>query len=131
MSRIGVGAIEHGSANEYYGQKITAASLDAESDRLYLSFADGRKIFIWDNGRECCEDRYMTCDDDLSKIVGGTLARIEMKKGEDQATEDYGVHEVTFVEIGTNECFVTIATHNEHNGYYGGFDLMISADERA
>ena len=34
-------------------------------------------------------------------------------------------HDVVFVDIRTDKAFVTIATHNEHNGYYGGFELSL------
>ena len=32
-----------------------------------------------------------------------------------------GVHEVQFLNIETSLGIITFETHNEHNGYYGGF----------
>jgi len=139
MSRPGMGAMIHqlsggsrNNASDFYGQKIVAAELkkaDDESrdahDALILEFADGRKVSLWDDGQSCCEHRYMTIDDDLSKIVGGTLTRIECKEGRESKDDDYSEHEQVFIEIGTDDCFVTLCTHNEHNGYYGGFGLTL------
>lgn len=134
MSQPGLGAMIHmlggGSPrnpSDFYGRKITDAKL--EDDTILLTFSDGSGAKIWDDGQSCCESRYMTCDDDLGKLVGGELRRVETKPGPDTAVE-YGEHEQVFIEqvfieIGTNECFVTVCTHNEHNGYYGGFDLSM------
>jgi hypothetical protein len=145
MSQPGIGAMLHmlgggsqRSAEEFYGRKIVGAEMvkaDEKSSRydekgtdgLILAFDDGQKIRIWDNGQSCCESRYMATDDDLAKIVGGKLTRIEVREGPTIGDRmECEVHEVEFLEIGTDECFVTVATHNEHNGYYGGFGLEIT-----
>ena len=130
---IGIGAMIHHlsggsehSASEFYGKKITAASLSDE--RLHLTLDDGQTIAIWDNGQSCCESRYMRTDDDLQSLVGHTLTRIEAKEGPTETGEYDDEHEICFVEIGTDDGFVTIANHNEHNGYYGGFGLTITLE---
>jgi len=135
MSQPGIGAMLHylsgGSehnASEFYGRRIVAAALSGnDPNGIELKFDDGTGIRVWDNGQSCCEHRYTTTDDDLSKIVGGVLRRIEAKDAPD-VKDEYGEHEQVFVEIGTDECFVTLVTHNEHNGYYGGFGLTIATD---
>lgn len=130
---IGIGAMIHQlsggsehSPDEYYGHKIIVAGMSDE--RLSLTLDNGKTIEIWDNGQSCCEHRYMRTDDDIKSLVGHTLTRIEAKEAQDEPDE-YGTHEVVFVEIGTDDGFITIANHNEHNGYYGGFGLTIT--ERA
>ena len=45
--------------------------------------------------------------------------RVEVKEGDNLPYED-GDHEVCFLEVGTDDGFITISNHNEHNGYYGG-----------
>ncbi len=40
--------------------------------------------------------------------------------------DEYGEHEVSFLEIETNKGQISVASHNEHNGYYGGICLGIS-----
>jgi hypothetical protein len=134
--QLGIGAMLHylggGSEHdpkEYYGRVISAVAM--EDDRLRISFADGKTIELWDNGQSCCEHRYMRTDDNLEALVGGKLVRIEAKPGPDNASDDeYGEeHEIVFVEVGTDQAFITISNHNEHNGYYGGFGLTITERE--
>ena len=129
MSQPGIGAMLHylsggspKSASDYYGRKIVSAAL--YDNALTLGLDNGKKIKIWDNGQSCCESRYMRTDDQVESLVGHTLTRIEAKEAPNEPYE-YGEHEVVFVEVGTDQNFVTIANHNEHNGYYGGFGLSI------
>lgn len=132
MSQLGIGAMLHylsggseNSADKYYGKKIKQAEL--VNDRFNIDFEDGTKISIWDDGQSCCESRYITCDDDLSFLEGKTLTKIEVKEVTDTNNEDdYGDHEIAFLEVMVNDGSVTFATHNEHNGYNGGFGLTIT-----
>lgn len=125
---------------KYYGRKITSAYM-VEEDDLYheegdprqneylkLGFEDGSVIRVFDDGQSCCEHRYMTCDDDINSLVGGTLVRMEGKAGPEVEGEYGEVHDQVFLEIATDKCFITIANHNEHNGYYGGFSLAIKEE---
>lgn len=130
MGQLGIGAMIHHlgggsehSASEYVGKKITAAEMADE--KLTLTFDDGKKIAIWDNGQSCCENRYMTTDDNIQSLVGGKLKNIEAKPGPN-AEAEYDEHEIVFVEVSTGKGFITIVNHNEHNGYYGGFGLTIT-----
>lgn len=109
---------------EYFGRKIVDA--DFSDDSLVLTFEDGVKIKIFDDGQSCCEARYMRTDDEVSFLKGKTLTGIESKDA--TSTEDpdgYGEHEVVFLEIQTDQGSITFSNHNEHNGYYGGFGLSI------
>lgn len=96
---------------------------------LVLTLENGTSIEIMDTAQNCCERRYPTTDDDLSAIVGAKLLRVEVKGSKDitPETDEYAgeTHEVAFVDIITSKGTVTLATHNEHNGYYGGFDLQV------
>jgi hypothetical protein len=109
---------------EIVGLKITAV-VDTGSDQLAIHFDDGRILMIGDGGQNCCENRYMTCDDDLSGHEGGQLLHIDLcAGGEDVSDEDsYGRHETQFVKVQTTKGSITLCTHNEHNGYYGGFSI--------
>lgn len=127
---------------EYIGKTITAASLvksdelaEAQNDKLpsvwddklYLTFGDGQRIAIWDNGQQCCEIRYITTDDDMQSLVGHRLVSITTKPVQELPADDGGVyHEIEFLEIATDAGFVTLVSHNKHNGYYAGFNLTIS-----
>jgi len=71
-----------GSRNDpakYYGQAVIDCKLD--DNKLYLRLDSGVKIAIWDDGQSCCENRYMTTDDDIRSLIGGKLMRIESKEG--------------------------------------------------
>jgi len=101
------------------GKRI--ASLEVVRDEgLRLWFDDGTGLAIDDDGQSCCESRYMTTDDDLSAFVGATLTSAEVREA--PGVEDkYGEHETQFLVVTTSLGAFTCCTHNEHNGYYGGF----------
>jgi hypothetical protein len=43
--------------------------------------------------------------------------------------DENNFHEVQFFEIQTDRGVFTLSSHNEHNGYYGGFFLKVDAVE--
>lgn len=94
-----------------------------DEDSIFITTKEGEQIRLYDGGQSCCESRYARTDDDLSYHVGATIvnfetrAAAEVAKGED----DYGEHEIEFLLIITSKGVITVANHNEHNGYYGGF----------
>lgn len=106
----------------YLYQVILSVSMTEEHIDLRLS--GNKTIRLVDNGQSCCASRYMRTDDDIQALVGSTLERLEIKDGPD-LLDGIECHEQQFLEIGTNRGFITIANHNEHNGYYGGFSLTI------
>lgn len=112
--------------NLYVGKVIDSVVLGSD-DALHFVFADGAKMMLLDNGQSCCETRYMTTDDDLAFYSGSMLVSIEVRDAPDMDHE-YNVHEVQFLEVMTNRGCFTMTTHNEHNGYYGGFNVCIHAE---
>lgn len=102
------------------GKVITDLNLD--ESRLLITFKDNIKIKLADEGQSCCERRYLTSDDDLQSFVGAVLLDAEVQEAPDIA-DGSGVHEVAFLVVTTSRGAFTIETHNEHNGYYGGFLL--------
>ena len=111
---------------ESFNKQISKLTL--KDDELVFTFKDGTKIKLTDMGQSCCEARYMRTDDDLSYYVGATLLDAEIKEAPNEPDED-GDHEVQFLEIKTDRGGFTIANHNEHNGYYGGFAIEASKIE--
>ena len=100
-------------------------------DRLLFQFIDdGTKMSLRDDGQTCCESRYMTTDDDLSYFSGAVLMGAEVKSAPD-IDVDYGAHEIAFLVVTTSKGAFTIETHNEHNGYYGGFYMEAVLEEYA
>ena len=53
-----------------------------------------------------------------------TLLALELKEAPSQENE-WGEHEVQFLEVTTSKGEFTMASHNEHNGYYGGFAIEL------
>lgn len=97
---------------------ITGISMDDKTVRL--DFDTGKRLEISDKGQTCCESRYLTTDDDLEYHVGAVFLGAEVADG--SCTDyEYETHEIQFLNLKTSRGVVTIETHNEHNGYYGGF----------
>ena len=120
--------------NKHYhhaiGKVIKAARLTDE-DRLVLTFEDDSTLTASDESQYCCEERYMRTDDNLDDLVGCKLLDFEIKEAPSVEEEGWDVHEVQFLEVQTDKGCVTMASHNEHNGYYGGFDIRFMYREAA
>ena len=69
----------------------------------------------------------MTCDDNLAPFVGRVFLGAMIKNADDHVDEYGEHHEVQFLEVYTDIGSFTVCTHNEHNGYYGGFDVVVDA----
>lgn len=95
--------------------------IELEDNTITLSFSDGSFLYITDEGQSCCEYRYITTDDDLSKATGAKLGDITLLEAPESAYE----HEVQFLNIVTDKGVIVFETHNEHNGYYGGFSITL------
>jgi len=108
-------------------KKIT--KLYMKDDSLIFEFDDGYIMRIADEGQSCCEHRYIMTDDELPDFVGSKLIDAEIKEGPNLEHE-WGEHETEFLIITTNMGQFTMVTHNEHNGYYGGFWIQASEIEK-
>lgn len=109
---------------DFYGKVITGAKV--HDGGLYLMFSDGTSATVYDDAQHCCEHRYITCDDDPEALVGGELLSIEEKEGGEPEADYHDMcHDTMFVEVQSSKGLVTLTTHNEHNGYYGGFSVRI------
>ena len=106
------------------GKTIAEAWIDDDANggngALNLRFSDGTGVMIYDAGQCCCEVRYIKTDDDLSYHIGATLIAVEVKEGP-EVKRGYGIHEMAFLHVKTSKGEIVVNTHNEHNGYYGGF----------
>lgn len=93
-----------------------------DGSELHIQFTDGDAICISDTPR-CCENRWMYCDDDLPSFIGSTFEGIELRDGPDidDVDSNENCHESGFLIGNTSLGQFTVVTHNEHNGWYGGF----------
>jgi hypothetical protein len=114
--------------NQFFSNPIARIELDNdandESGELRLFGEDGKGVAIRDEGQQCCERRFLTCSDDLQTFVGANLLQVELKNFSYTPRGDEG-EDMGFVEMLTDKGAITLETHNEHNGYYGGFDMCI------
>ena len=108
------------------GKTITALSLT--DDQLRFEFEDGSRLRLQDSGQSCCEHRYMQTDDDLPYYIGAKFVSAEVRDGGSTEDEWGERHEIQFLVVTTDRGTFSMASHNEHNGYYGGFWITASAE---
>lgn len=137
MGQLGIGVLikhlagNHGSVDAYnkaVNKVISKVSL-GQDDALHFEMADGTKIKVADEGQSCCESRYMRTDDSLVEFSGATLLGMEIKSAPDSEDDHGESHEVQFLEVNTSKGVFTMSSHNEHNGYYGGFSIRATLEE--
>lgn len=114
------------AAKHVEGRLITAIEIQ-NGETLLISF-DGIGLKVTDVGQQCCESRSMSSDDDLAHFVGARFLGTEMRDAPD-VEEDGDTHEVRFLIVNTSLGSFTVANHNHHNGYYGGFDIAVELVE--
>lgn len=109
------------------GKVIVSIRLDVTSapHALRIAFADS-VLSIFDSGQSCCETRYMACDDDLPSFSGGVLVDVDVRTAAPDPDPINEEHDIQFLVVKTSKGDITVATHNEHNGYYGGFWINAS-----
>ena len=117
------GAVE--AINRATGKTIASLAIesdDRDNNGLRFGFTDGTTLAIFDDGQSCCEHRYMHTDDPLDAFVGAQFRGAEVRDGPTEDTE-YEIKESQFLIVHTSAGDFTVVNYNEHNGYYGGFDL--------
>lgn len=128
--QLGMGVlINYLRGNEGTVNAITAAkgktiAVVSMNDGLKLEFTDGSSLYLWDDGQSCCEHRYMTSDDlgTFPYYSGAEFLGPELRDAP-SIEEEFDAHDCMFLDIKTSKGVFTCVTHNEHNGYYGGFSL--------
>jgi hypothetical protein len=135
MSNLGLGVMlrmmcgNDGTVDAYHKAiGKTIKHIELSEDTLTLTFDDASILTVRDAGQSCCEDRYMRTDDQFEDFIGVKLLDIELKQAPDMEHQ-YGTHEVQFLELMTSKGALTMASHNEHNGYYGGFAIVLNFKE--
>lgn len=114
-----------------FDKMVVDARLDDTGEyKIILTLETGEVVVIYDDGQSCCESRYITVPEgEVRDLNGGRLIALIIKHSENNETSEWGdIHEVDFVEIVTDRHHLTFCTHNEHNGYYGGFNLVVDID---
>jgi hypothetical protein len=97
-----------------------------DSDSLTFVFTDKTKYEIRDEGQSCCERRYMNTDDCLNNFKGSKFVNAEVRDGPgEENIDDFQVNESQFLIVTTTKGQFTVVNYNEHNGYYGGFSVVL------
>lgn len=120
LQMLGDNASSVAAYNSSLNKKIKTITFD--DDSLRLIFNDGTALDFRDEGRSCCEHRYMCTDDDLAAFENSVFLGAELRDGP-EIGGNYDVHEIQFLEIKTSAGQFTMSNHNNHNGYYGGFAI--------
>jgi hypothetical protein len=118
---------EQPDCEEFVGKTISKIELFEEGDGyLVISFEDYVSLKIADKGRDCCESRYMHCEDESDfEYHEGAIFRGCSQASYEDCEGDYDeVHEKAFFNILTSKGVIQLVTHNDHNGYYGGFNVQ-------
>lgn len=123
-----IGGDDHNAPDLQKALGKTIAKASIKDDCISLEFEDKSELVIWDDGQSCCENRYLHTDDNLNSIIGQRLVTVEQQSASSIETE-YGDHEVSFLHIKTDQDTIVVETHNEHNGYYGGFWIRFDYKE--
>jgi hypothetical protein len=102
-------------------------SVHCNSISLEFKFKDGTKYEFEDQGQNCCEKRYMNTDDCLSYYKDSLFVNATIEDGPcTESPTAYGDDADTqFLIVTTTKGQFTIVNYNEHNGYYGGFDIKL------
>lgn len=131
MNQLGVSVMLHMLMGDHITSDVisqaigkTISDLRLKDDMLRFSFSDGFLMDVYDDGQSCCEHRYITTDDDLSQYIGATLVSIEIADGGETVSEYDEVHQIQFLRVSTSTGMFVCETHNEHNGWYGGFSIV-------
>lgn len=115
------------------GKRIIEAVLDKDgnchSGILRLTFETSIVMEIFDDGQLCCEGRWISTEDDVTQLVGAKLLAINVVDGP-FSDIDEDIKELAFVIIQTTRGQLVLNTYNEHNGYYGGFDVVTKIKEK-
>lgn len=91
-----------------------------------IKFNDNTGIVIYDDGRSCCESRFMECDENLNYFVGAKFIGVEIRDVTSDTGEYGDVCETQFLNVVTSSGVIEVKTYNSHNGYYGGFYMKVA-----
>lgn len=106
---------------------LSILKIELEDSTITIRLERGAVLTLRDEGQSCCEDRYITTDDDIEDLANHKLLSVEVVDGPGAEEQDYVTHEVQFLNINTSQRTIQFAAHNVHNGYYGGFRIRARA----
>lgn len=117
------------------GETITSAALAQNDTTLVLEFRTfSLQVHNYNPDSGCDTTRYITLDgEDISYYVGAIFFGLQIKPAGRTSVPrgEYGGYEETeFLDVHTSKGVFTVACHNDHNGYYGGFNLHVYRENK-
>jgi len=91
---------------------------------LIITFDTGKQLVIYDSPPKCCEHRYLHTSDDLSSFAGEKFVDLYCRGFKENEHGNDEANEIGFYVIKTDKGQFVLETHNDHNGYYGGFHIQ-------
>lgn len=117
---------EDGAIAACIGKRIDKVRADRTA--VYLDMEHGT-LRLADEEQQCCEERYVTCDD-TGPAGGARLLRVEVAGGACGPSDCYEEHDIQFLRVITDKGVFVAETHNIHNGYYGGFEMCATFEPK-
>jgi hypothetical protein len=106
-----------------YGRKILGVRI---TDRAVSLALDNGEVLQLSCAGRCRKVVYFSCDDSVAKIVGGQLRSIQLRPDRSQCVELGALPVRAFLEISTDECFITVRTHSDFQLTRAEFALQIT-----
>lgn len=106
----------------------TIYKIKLNNNVVSLTLDDGSQFEFWDNGQNCCEERYLDTFDDIERIEGQKLVGVQVLNAgtpPEHDKQEVECHEISFLEFKTDKDVISFSSHNLHNGYYGGISLTV------
>lgn len=112
----------------FKGQIIDSITLTSDNQIVIRFQTCDHQLKIEDRA-DCCEVRYFVCDDSLQDFKSTVFAGLSVTGCNNIPSLNDVAHEIQFLNISTNLGNVQFCCHNEHNGWYGGFNLRYNIEK--
>lgn len=98
--------------------------LEMKVDDNFLTIKTDEKTIRLESVPQCCANHWFDSNENLSDYIGAEYYGWEIA-GETQlnSEDDFGSHEVCFLNIKTSKGVCDFQAHNQNNGYYCGFSI--------
>lgn len=117
-----------------FGKEISVRLVKNAIRLTYMRYGKPTDMVIYDAKQMCCEARFITTDDDLPFYDGATFLGLMLSAPPadwdnqyEPDDEDDNGDDAQFLTLRTSKGDIVFVTHNQHNGYYSGFELTITS----
>jgi hypothetical protein len=112
---------------ENYYQNKVITGITVKDTFVELRFDDRRIVF--DSEHRCCEHRYFKTDDDPYEYLGYRYLNFTVEHGPETKDPKQDMYTASgFLRIHTTRGVFVVQAYNNHNGYYGGINVVLRAE---